>query len=324
MQRPMILFYVVVVYIFTSFIWWTILLKEKDNEIFREQTELIRYKLSEKHVPVEQTVEYRQLEKGHKMQQRMIMGESLVFMLLILLGAIQLRKSFLHEINFNKQQKNFLLSITHELRSPLASTKMTLQTLEKHQLSEEKRIQLLNNGLDDVERLQTLVENLLLATKIEDHSFRIAYEQCNLTEIVNTVIDKFKVTNQPGRKFETAIEPNVMMNGDKTGLQSVIMNLIENAQKYSPESSTVSVTLKTKENKIILTVTDEGAGIPLNERNNIFKKFYRVGSEETRRTKGTGLGLFIVHKLILLHKGKVSVRDNPQGGSVFEIELPQG
>ncbi len=324
MRRPMILFYIVVIYIFTSFIWWTFLLMEKNREIFTERTELMKLHLIQQNISPEKLNDSREFlseKKKYNAQQTMVIGESAVFLFLILIGAVQLRKSFLKEINFNLQQKNFLLSITHELRSPLASTKVALQTLQRHQLPPEKSQPLIRNGLDDVDRLQTLVENLLLATKIEDHTFKLGNEHCDLSEIVNNTIRKYR---ESGRTFEADVTHDIIVVGDKMGLHSVISNLVENALKYSPEKSTIRISLKEKGTKALFTIADEGSGIPLNERSQIFKKFYRVGSEQTRKTKGTGLGLFIVDKILSLHKGRVTVKDNVPHGSVFEVELPIG
>ncbi len=322
MQRPMLLFYIVVIYVFTSFIWWTILLTDKNNKIYKEKLELL--KMTKPNDSFENTLEYKKLETEHDKQQWMIIGEGAVFLLLIFTGTVLLRKSFLREINFNRQQKNFLLSITHELRSPLASAKLTLQTLQKHLLSPEKKGLLISNGLDDVDRLQKIVENLLLATRIEDHSFRIERELCNLSEITLEIANKFiLISHQHDRNFTLDIDKDISLHADKTALQSVITNLIENAIKYSPLHSTVHIRLKEEKENILLSVTDEGQGIPLNEHTRIFNKFYRIGNEETRNTKGTGLGLYIVDRILSLHKGSVTVKKNLPNGSIFEVRLPK-
>jgi two-component system phosphate regulon sensor histidine kinase PhoR len=327
-RRPMFLFYVMAFYIFASYIWWTFLLSEKNNEVFKEQTELMKVQYihsNRSFTELLQSPEYHKIVEKNRAQNWMVVSESMVFMLLILIGAIQLHKGFMREVNFNQQQKNFLLSITHELRSPMASAKVTLQTLQKHeQLPPDKYHRLIHNGLDDLERLQTLVENLLLATKIEDHSFKLGTEHCDLSAIVKQVLNKYAEIYQAEKNIESSIADNIYVIGDKMGLQSVITNLVENALKYSPAKSTIRVKLFEEGRKVQFSVADEGVGIPEKERSKIFKKFYRVGNEDMRRTKGTGLGLYIVAKVLALHKGKVFVKDNSPTGSVFEVELPKG
>jgi hypothetical protein len=121
------------------------------------------------------------------------------------------------------------------------------------------------------------------------------------------------------RKVELNIEPNVFMEIDRTSFPSIILNLFENAVKYSPDDSTITLALKRQNGKIVLSLADEGLGISDEEKKNIFQKFYRVGNEDTRKTKGTGLGLFIVNYLVQQHNGLVSVKNNTPKGSVFEI-----
>ncbi len=174
-----------------------------------------------------------------------------------------------------------------------------------------------------MDRLQSLVENLLLAAKIEGHSFQIGKDTCNLSEIMSSVISKIRETNEGSHIFETDIKPNIFVLGDQMALTSVITNLIENAIKYSVEASAIKVSLREQVKDIIIKIADNGFGIPDKEKKKIFKKFYRLGQEETRQTKGTGLGLYIVHRILSLHKGKVSVRDNLPCGSIFEVVLPK-
>ena len=112
--------------------------------------------------------------------------------------------------------------------------------------------------------------------------------------------------------------------GDKLALSSLFFNLIENAEKYSPEGSKIEITLSSSHEYVIVHVMDQGIGIPENEKQRIFEKFYRVGNEDTRRTKGTGLGLFIVQHIVNLHKGVIQVRYNYPQGTIFEIKFPIG
>ncbi len=221
-----------------------------------------------------------------------------------------------------QQQKNFLLSITHELRSPIASSKVAMQTLLKHRdLPKDKIEALLYNSISDMDRLHTLVDNLLLAAKIEDHTFRIGNDVCDLSEIVTDVVQKIKETAGTTRDFSLAVQNEIMVIGDRTGLTSVITNLVENAVKYSAEQSAISIFLNEEGEKVVFRIADHGLGISDKEKKKIFEKFYRVGQEETRNTKGTGLGLYIVEKILALHNGKVSVKNNLPSGSVFEVEL---
>ncbi|HUM45563.1 MAG TPA: HAMP domain-containing sensor histidine kinase, partial [Chitinophagales bacterium] len=232
--------------------------------------------------------------------------------------------SLQREYRLNRQQKNFLLSITHELRSPIASSKVALQTMLKRELLPRDKVELLlNNSLHDMDRLQGLVENILLAAKIEDHTFQIGSDACDLSEIVQSVVEKAKEASGLQHTFKTSIQPEVMVIGDRMGLTSVVTNLVENAIKYSADATLIQVAVSEENNHAVFTIADNGFGIPDTEKKKVFEKFYRIGQEETRKTKGTGLGPYIVGRILELHKGKAIVKDNQPKGTIFEVELPK-
>ncbi|MBA3647132.1 MAG: GHKL domain-containing protein [Chitinophagales bacterium] len=324
-RRPLLIFYLLVGYIFVAFGWWIILLARITSQAYNEKKELTE--LNEKFIARPNSNHQTELASINQDQHRkiiMIFGEGSVFLIILLIVTWKTTKSLRHEVRVNRQQKNFLLSITHELRSPIASSKVALQTLLKHpNLAKEKYEILLNNSVQDMDRLQGLVENLLLATKIEDHTFEMGKDACDLSDITKSVVEKTKEAISQRRVFETNILPDVMVLGDRMGLTSVVTNLVENAVKYSPEGNLIRVSLSEENNRAQLTVADNGFGIPDSEKKKIFQKFYRVGHEETRKARGTGLGLYIVDRILALHQGKVSVKDNQPNGSVFEVSLPK-
>ncbi len=249
----------------------------------------------------------------------MISGEGVVFISLLVIGIFQVRKTFKKEEELTLQQKNFLLSVTHELKSPIASSKLQLQTLLKHELEREKQKELINNAITDIERLNNLAENILLAAKIENNVHILHKEEYDIslytTEIVKNAINTFNYK----QKVSLTIEPGIQLKIDTMNFPSIVMNLFENAVKYSSADSPIIISLKKENHSIILSVVDEGSGISEIEKRNIFQKFYRVGNEETRKTKGTGLGLYIVKYLVEQHNGKIVVKDNLPKGSIFEV-----
>lgn len=257
-------------------------------------------------------------EKLHK-RWVMISGEGIVFIGVLLLGIFQIRKTFKREEELSQQQQNFLLSVTHELKSPIASTKLQLQTLQKHELNREKQKEILANAINDTDRLNNLVENMLLAAKIENSVYLLHKEKYNLSEYITEGMNQTIQSFQYKQKVELNIEPNIYMDIDRTNFPSIILNLFENAVKYSPEDSTIVLSLKKQNQKIILSVADQGIGITDKEKGTIFQRFYRSGNEETRKTKGTGLGLYIVDYLVKQHNGTITVKNNTPKGSIFEI-----
>lgn len=255
----------------------------------------------------------------------MILGEGSVFLIILLVGIYFFQRTIKKESEFHQQQQNFLLSVTHELKSPLAAIKLVLQTLVKRDLTKDKRDQLIGNSIEDVGRLDDLVENMLLATRIENNSYSYPKELFDFSELVKSIFDRAIITSENTRNFQQQIEENISIMGDRFALGSLINNIIENAIKYSPTSAAIQVQLYQQTNKVFFIVADQGVGIPTSERQKIFQKFYRSGNELTRKNKGTGLGLFIVAQVAKNHQAKVLVSNNQPKGTIFEIifNLPQ-
>lgn len=284
MRRPLLIFYCLVAYATLQLIWWgTLLLEARPNS------------------------------KG------MIVGETAVFIFIVFVGAYYLHKTLNKERKLHQQQKNFLLSVTHEFKSPLASIKLYLQTILKRQLDREKQKAFINNSLKDIERLDDLVENMLLASQIESNSYSFPKELFNLSELVAKVADRLQVYTCSSQIITPKVEPGITISGDKFALTSMVTNLIENAVKYSPPCAEVHVKLFRSNGNVHFVTADSGIGISDLEKSRIFEKFYRVGSEDTRKTKGTGLGLFIVKQVLDKHNASIKVKNNQPSGTVFEV-----
>ena len=213
-----------------------------------------------------------------------------------------------------------MLSVTHELKSPIAAMKLNLQTMEKHKLDEDKRKQLLDRCIKESNRLNDLCNNMLFASQLEGRQYKPARETFDLSELVEDAVQDY--ASRYPRKFDQDIITGCKITGDKVMLHMAINNLLENAVKYTPADKPIMITLETKGNTAVLNVMDQGVGISDNEKKKIFNKFYRVGNEESRKSKGTGLGLYLTNKIVLQHKGRITVKNNAPSGSVFEICLP--
>lgn len=285
--KPITIFYCLVFYVFAQLFWWATLLVELEPA-----------RLS------------------------MVMGEGFVFISLMTFGIYKLHQAINKEKKISNQQKNFLLSVTHELKSPLASIKLYLQTIHKRELDREQQKNFIGKSLLDIERLDDLVENMLLATKIENKSYSFPKQELNLSELVEKIVSRLQIHVCSKESIITAVDPNVYITGDQFAMSSVVTNLIENAVKYSPDCMPVHVDLHRKANgKVCFKVADLGIGIPDEEKPKIFNKFYRVGSEDTRKTKGTGLGLFIVKQVLDHHQAQIKVKNNQPKGTVFEVSF---
>jgi len=261
------------------------------------------------------------LVKMQPERKGMILGEGMMFGLVLLAGAFYMHKSLARERKLQEQKKNFLLSVTHELKSPLASIKLLLQTIQKRDLSKAQILDFIDKSLLDIERLDDMVENMLLASKIENSSYTFPKAKFSLSVLVDSIVNRLQITKCDGNQqiINAEIEPKIEITGDKFALTSVVTNLIENAIKYSKPCEAVDVKLFAKDGKIHFRVADHGIGIADNEKTRIFDRFYRVGSEDTRNTKGTGLGLYIVKQVLDKHEASIKVKDNRPAGSIFEV-----
>ena len=286
MKRPFVIFYAIIIYAIAELVWWGYM-----------------------------------LVKLQPQRTGMILGEGSMFVIVFTVGAISLHKSIKKERRLQEQKKNFLMSVTHELKSPLASIKLLLQTIQKRDLTKQQVHDFINKSLLDIERLDDMVENMLLASKIDNRSYTFPKAQFNLSALVDSVVNRLQLNkcDLTQQLINAEIEPKIEITGDKFALTSVVTNLIENAIKYSGPCEVVDVKLYSRDSRIFLEVADHGIGIADAEKPRIFDRFYRVGSEETRNTKGTGLGLYIVKEVLNQHEASISVKDNDPTGSVFEV-----
>ncbi|TAK41930.1 MAG: HAMP domain-containing histidine kinase [Saprospiraceae bacterium] len=324
--RLRLLSYLIMGYMFFAFAWWATLLFTKNRDVFYAKTDLVKASmmaegLIKSESEFEATDTYKRLLEKDKSQEHMIIGEAMVFVFTLFAGFWFINKSYNEEVASNHQRRNFLLSITHELKSPIASIRLILETLVKRNLSKTQIEQLATSGLAENERLNELVENLLLSAKLET-AYQPYFELLDLAALVRNIAGKMRA-KFPEATFSFRQDADIPpIRGDKAGFTSALLNLCENAVKYSGEHPEVDIRMWTHAQKIVLEVADRGMGIPHSEKKRIFDKFYRVGNEETRQTKGTGLGLYIVWEVIKAHRGKITVTDNNPVGTVFSIELP--
>ena len=288
------------------------------REIHAEQQKLTELASSNETLLKQNIAELSQQEQ-HRIY--MIVGEGTVFLILITLGILKVYRTYKRDTELALQQRNFLLSITHELKSPIASVKLQLQTMQKHELAKEMQQQLIANSLNDTERLNNLVENILMSAQLDVKNDLLYKEQLDVSQLVNEILQK-NIPEKIASRIVSHIQGGIHMKADKIAFPSILINLIENAAKYTPDSSEIKISLSTREKEIILSVADLGIGIADEEKTKVFEKFYRTGNEETRKTKGTGLGLFIVKRLTEQHNGKITIQNNQPQGSVFVITFP--
>jgi two-component system phosphate regulon sensor histidine kinase PhoR len=321
--------YFVLSYMLLAFVWWSVLLHTKNEDAFRAKSELQQIGMAAERLiqtPEEYyaSPQYQSLQKAYHRQKYMIWGEMVVLVLSLMAGMYIIYRGYQREVEASRQQSNFLLSITHELKSPIAGIRLILQTLERrrNQLEPAQLERLSVNGVKEADRLNRLVEDLLLSARLET-AYQFQYEPLDLHSLTEGVVERMQLQHPQATIRLHAAEDIPPIKGDQQALTSVLVNLIENAIKYTPNNAQVDVhLLPSAKGMLQVKVADQGIGIAKEDRKRIFRKFFRVGSEETRQTKGTGLGLFIVKEIVEKHGGSIKVNPNHPQGSVFTLAFP--
>jgi signal transduction histidine kinase len=309
-----IVYWFLLLYLLAALGWWFFELWQQNEAMFAFKKDLVH----PSDPSYERMMQSIRLERDRNIAQ--YIGEGSTFMLLTIAGAIFVYRATRRQIRMNDQQRNFMMAVTHELKTPIAVAKLNLETLRKHKLEPEKQLQIIGTTLQETNRLNDLCNNILLSSQMEAGGFQLTKETCNLSEITAQSAEEFR-QRFTHRIIETEIAPEIRLQADMLMMKLSINNLVENALKYSPGTAPVKVHLFQDAKGIELSVADRGPGVPAAEKAKVFEKFYRIGEEKTRQTKGTGLGLYLTRKIVEDHGGRIFIRDHEGGGSIFVIRF---
>ena len=310
-----IIYWVLLAYIIAALVWWFVALNKQNKQ-------MAIYKMQQLNTTsISYTKDIQQLKNQQKRKTFQYLGEGITFFLLILAGAIFIFRAVRKQLRFSKEQQHFMMALTHELKTPIAVATLNLETLQKRKLEEPQQQKLIQNTLQEANRLNSLCNNMLLSSQIDASNYSLTNEDVNLSELLETSIAEYK-NRFSSHQFIKNINENNFIIGDRMLLQIAVNNLIDNAIKYSPKESEILINLFVRNNQTTLQVIDKGKGISQLDKQKIFDKFYRVGNAATKGAKGTGLGLYLTKNIIGKHKGNISVTDNLPNGSNFEIILP--
>jgi signal transduction histidine kinase len=253
----------------------------------------------------------------------MLVSEGAFFAVLLLVLIGLLWRSFRREVELERQHRNFMSAVTHELKSPLASMRLALETVASGRASPEAGNRFISNAIEDAERLQDLVQKVLETTRFGEGWTEIHPQDTDLSGLVEDSIEVFRRRAlAAGARLDATIAPNVRAEVDAEAIAIVVSNLLENAVKYGGEPPRVEVDLSFDGTHAVLDVADNGSGIPDEDLDLIFGRFYRGGDEMTRTTRGTGLGLYLVQQIIEAHRSRIGVSSTGPEGTVFRVTLP--
>ena len=292
-NKTLIIFYFLIAYVILQFIWWGYHISSLTEQLNNSEDYIAR-------------------------RLTMIAGEGTVFIIIIFFGAFYVIRSYYSEINLAKKEKNFALSVTHELKTPIASSKLFAETLlQRKDLSKSQVTTSLEKIVYEQNRLNELVEKILLVSTIDEMKNDMNLKPVSFNAIINQVIGE----DENSHIIKNNVAEDVIFSGDDFYLISLFQNLLDNAQKYSPDGSEINIYSESSPSKIIICISDQGVGIPDEEKSKIFDRFYRIEDEETRSSKGTGLGLFLVNQIVKMHGGKIVCKNNKPKGSIFELHF---
>ena len=295
-RRTLLLFGVLTTYVVAQFLWWAVLLLRRDREAH------------------DLAVQVQALggDPGHVVDParslRMVLGEGIVFLVLLMFVLWLTYRAVRRDLELARAQRNFLLAVSHELRTPIAAIKLQLQTLSRAGLTLDQAQELKRHAANEADRLAVLTDKVLLATRAVDDVIELKPHQLDVMEILRTVVERAQQGVARDHMVRTQGPAHCKVHSDAEALRSILDNLLENAAKYAPPGTPIDIEVQTGPEGWRLLVSDRGPGVPLEERQRIFEKFHRGGQEETRRTKGTGLGLYIVQRLVQRMGGTVPGR----------------
>lgn len=314
-----LVYWLLLLYIVAALVWWFISLENQNQNL----TDLRSAELKSQKTaldPKKFAEENFKIESASKRNTEKYIAEGVTFLILIFVGAFFVYRSTMKQFKVQLQQQNFMMAITHELKTPISVAMLNLETLQKYQLDTEKQKKLIRMTLQETSRLDTLINNILVSAQLEGGGYAFSKEELDFSSLFKDCIRQAKA-RYPERNFIEDPEPEIEIAGDPLLLQLLISNLIENAVKYSPKDKPIICKLNRSGNDVVMNIIDEGIGIADLEKTKIFEKFYRTGNESTRKTQGTGLGLYLCSKIAGDHNADISVTNNIPAGTNFAIHF---
>jgi two-component system, OmpR family, sensor histidine kinase CiaH len=317
LRRTTFTFWMLLLYIVAALVWWFISLEKQNRQMAQTAYENLQLQ-SPSLTTMQLADELFDIDSRTKRNTGKYIAEGLTFLGLIILGAFFVNRSIRQQFRLQQQQQNFMMAVTHELKTPISITRLNLETLQKYNLEPEKQKKIIRTALDETARLNFLTNNILISSQLESDRYSAITEETNLSALVRDCVQGFQ-NRFPARNIQMDIEDDADIKGDALLLQMLVNNLLENAIKYSPKEEMIVASLKKHLSAIELQVKDNGPGIPGAEKQKVFEKFYRMGSEATRKTQGTGLGLYLCRKIAKQHNADISMTDNLPSGCIFTV-----
>jgi len=307
------LFISMVVFLLAQGVWWVVFMARLVDEKVSLAAELGA------------SPEFVEAIHREEISRQIMVGlEGIVFLVLFFVGAWLIYRSLVKTEELKFHQQNFLMAVTHELKTPLASISVYIDALKSDKIPQEKKLEVIPKIREDVSRLEKLVENVLEAGRFQRSGYTLDRVQIDLTQLTVERLDK--LVNLPlggPLHINRNLESKIILYGDRSALGRAVDSILENSLKYADTGSAViDVNLSSRNQEIVLEISDNGIGLEKKDLVRVFERFYRVGNELTRSSAGTGLGLYLCREIIRAHGGEVTADSAGLGrGTRFTIIL---
>ena len=315
-RAAFLVFNFMLIFLMANAVWWFILMERVIDEKIEMSQELGASLEVIEHI-------YEQ----ESSRRRMVMLEAVVFFLVLLAGLWMIYRTLVKQRELRQQQENFMMAITHELKTPLASINLYVDSLLTPEITEQEKQNILPRIKHDVYRLKRQIENVLEVARHNGLTEKSSYESFDLSQLLGQRLDALKkFYTEVNYKLKADIEKSVRIYGDRRSIGKAIDLILENSLVHNEgRNIEIMVELSLNNNVISLNIGDNGRGVDKEEMASIFDQFYRAGPELTRPSYGTGLGLYIAKEIINSHGGTISViSDGPSKGIKFLIKLKRG
>ncbi len=312
-RHALVLFIVMLLFLIAQAVWWVVFMAQLVDE---------KVELAEQLGAGEEFIERIHEEEIHR--QIMVGLEGVFFLVILMIGLWIIYRSIvrLHQLRFH--QENFMMAVTHELKTPLSSLNLYLDSLHSTKISEEKKAAILPRMKADVRRLHKLVDNVLEAGRFDRSRLVNRKSPFNLTELIEETLALLETTvASASLHFGKNLQPEVVLHGDRESMGRALYLVLENCARYNTsETKRIRIDLSERKDQIQLDIADNGIGLERKELRAIFDRFYRVGSELVRNYEGSGLGLYLSKEIIAAHGGTIDAHsEGPNRGTTFMIRL---
>ena len=307
-RRARIIFQVFAAYVFLQLTWWARLLIDSASKLYKVRTD--PHLLHD-----EETLIAAQEELKGSLS--MVMGEGAIFGILFIVGMIMVSRLLKAEEYRLDRERNFLLAVTHELKTPIASIRLAIDTVDRLELKGEQKTEVINEARLGADKLERRIGDILEATRLNLPD-ALVKSQFDLADAIAEVVSEFEMENNSYNiAFDDSAYESKNMEGDVKMWQLCFANLVENAIKYGAENGKLEIKLRDSGSGVEIVFEDDGPGIPGKERSQVFNSFYRM--ERDKEVSGTGLGLHLVERIVEMHGAKILIKSGESGGAKFVI-----